>query len=326
MKISRRGFLHLATSAATLPAVTRFAWAQAYPAQPVRIIVGFGAGGASDIVARLIGRWLSERLSQPFIVENRPGAGTNIATEAVVRAPADGYTLLLVNSTNVMNTALYDKLSFDFIRDIAPIAPIATNPGVMEVGLSSPARNVAEFIEHGRANPGKITMATSGSGSPPHVWGELFKIMTGVDLIPVPYRGGSGPALADLMTGQVQVTFDPLLSSIEFIKSGKLRALAVTGRNRSEILPEVPTVSEFVPGYDADAWLGIGAPRNTPREIVDRLNREISAALVDPKFKAQIAELGGAVLVSSPSDFAHLIAKDTEKWGKVIRAAKIKLD
>jgi tripartite-type tricarboxylate transporter receptor subunit TctC len=326
MKMSRRCFLHRAASIAIVPIFSRFAWAQTYPAQPVRIVVGFGPGGAADIIARLIGQSLSERLGRPFIIENRPGAASNIATEAVVRAPADGYTLLLVNSTNVMNTALYDKLSFDFARDIAPVASIAVNPGVMEVNPSFPAKTVPEFIAYARVNPAKIAMATSGSGSPPHIWGELFKMMAGVDLIPVPYRGGSGPALTDLIGGQVHVTFDPLLSSIEFIKAGKLRALAVTTATRSEMLPEIPSLGEFVPGYEANAWLGIGAPKNTPLEIIGMLNKEVNAALADPKMKARLADLGGTPLVNSPSNFAQLIAKDTEKWGKVIRAANIKAD
>jgi tripartite-type tricarboxylate transporter receptor subunit TctC len=326
MRTSRRRFLSLAAGVVAMPPASHLAWSQAYPTQPVRIIVGFGPGGASDILARLIGQWLSEHLHQPFIIENRPGAGSNIGTEAVARAQADGHTLLLISSTNVMNIALYERLSFDFIRDIAPVASIAFNPGVMEVNPALSVKTVPEFITYAKANPSKLTMATSGSGSPPHIWGELFKIMAGVDLTPVPYRGGSGPALADLMGGQVDVTFDPLLSSIEFIKAGKLRALAITSATRSEKLPQVPTVGEFVPGYEAGAWLGIGAPKNTPPEIIDKLNKEINAALADPKMKARLADLGGTALVNSPSDFAHLIAKDAEKWGKVVRTANIRLD
>jgi tripartite-type tricarboxylate transporter receptor subunit TctC len=326
MRTSRRRFLNLAAGVVAFPAVSRLASAQTYPTQPVRIVVGFGPGGASDILARLIGQRLSERLNQPFVIENRPGAGSNIGTEAVVRATPDGHTLLLMSSTNVMNIALYERLSFDFIRDVAPVASIAFNPGVMEVNPAFPAKTVPEFITYAKAHPGKLTMATSGSGSPPHIWGELFKIMAGVDLIPVPYRGGSGPALADLIGGQVDVTFDPLLSSIEFVKAGKLRALAITTATRSEMLPQVPTVGEFVPGYEAGAWLGIGAPKNTPPEIIEKLNNEINAILGDPKMKARLAELGGTALVNSPADFARLIAKDAEKWGKVIRAANIKLD
>jgi tripartite-type tricarboxylate transporter receptor subunit TctC len=311
--------------AAALQAVSGIATAQTYPTQPVRIIVGFGPGGAGDITARLIGQWLSDRLGRTFIIDNRPGAASNIATEAVVRAPADGYTLLLVTSTNVYNTALYEKLSFDFIRDIAPVASMALNPSVMEVNPSFPAKTVPEFIAYAKANPGKIAMATSGSGSGPHVWGELFKTMAGVDMFPVPYRG-SPPALTDLIIGQVQVMFDPLVSSIEFIRAGKLRPLAVTTATRSEVLPEVPPVGDFVPGYKADSWLGLGAPKNTPPEIVDKLNKEVNAALADPRIKARLAELGTMVLPGSPAEFGKLIAEDTEKWGKVMRAANIKAD
>jgi tripartite-type tricarboxylate transporter receptor subunit TctC len=326
MRTSRRRFLRIAAGVVAMPTVSNVTWSQAYPTQPIRIVVGFGPGGASDILARLIGQWLSERLHKPFVIENRPGAGSNIGTEAVVRAQADGHTLLLISSTNVMNIALYERLNFDFIRDIAPVASIAFNPGVMEVHPAFPTKTIPEFITYAKANPGKLTMATSGSGSPPHIWGELFKIMAGVDLTPVPYRGGSGPALADLMSGQIDVTFDPLLSSIEFVKAGKLRALGITAAIRSEALPQVPTVGEFVPGYEAGAWLGIGAPKNTPFEIIDKLNKEINTALADPKMKARLADLGGTPLVNSPIDFAQLIAKDAEKWGKVIRTANIKLD
>jgi tripartite-type tricarboxylate transporter receptor subunit TctC len=326
MRTSRRRFLRIAAGVVAMPTVSNVAWSQTYPTQPIRIVVGFGPGGASDILARLIGQWLSERLHKPFVIENRPGAGSNIGTEAVVRAQADGHTLLLISSTNVMNIALYERLNFDFIRDIAPVASIAFNPGVMEVHPAFPTKTIPEFITYAKANPGKLTMATSGSGSPPHIWGELFKIMAGVDLTPVPYRGGSGPALADLMSGQIDVTFDPLLSSIEFVKAGKLRALGITAAIRSEALPQVPTVGEFVPGYEAGAWLGIGAPKNTPFEIIDKLNKEINTALADPKMKARLADLGGTPLVNSPIDFAQLIAKDAEKWGKVIRTANIKLD
>jgi tripartite-type tricarboxylate transporter receptor subunit TctC len=322
MKIPRRRFLHLA-GAVAMPAVTK---AQNYPARPVRIIVGFGAGGASDIFARLTGQWLSDSLGVSFIVENRAGAAGNIAADAVVNAPPDGYTLLLMQSGNAINATLYEKLSFDFIRDIAPVAGIASDPGVMEVNPTFPAKTVPEFVAYAKANPGKTTMATAGSGSVGHLWGELFKMMAGLDLIPVPYRGGSGPALTDLMGGQVQVTFDPLPSSMEFVKAGKLRALAVTSAARSEILPEVPTIGDFVPGYEAEAWLGIGAPKNTPAEIIARLSKEINAALADPKVRKRIADLGAAPLVKSPTDFAQFIAKDTEKWAKVIRLANIKAD
>jgi tripartite-type tricarboxylate transporter receptor subunit TctC len=292
----------------------------------VRIIVGFGPGGASDIFARLLGQSLSERLGGSFIVENRPGAAGNIAAEAVVNAPGDGYTLLLSQTGNAINATLYERLNFDFIRDIMPVAGIAVDPGVMEVSPSFPATTLPEFIAYARANPGKVTMATSGSGSVGHLWGELFKMMAGVDLIAVPYRGGSGPLLTDLIGGQVQVAFDPLPSSMEFVKAGKLRALGVTTAERSEMLPSVPTIDEFVPGYDAPAWLGIGAPKNTPAEIIIRLNKEINAALADAKMKARIAELGAAVLIKSPTDFAQFVVKDTEKWAKVIRTANIKAD
>jgi tripartite-type tricarboxylate transporter receptor subunit TctC len=325
MKLPRRKFLRLAAGAAALPAVSRIARAQTYPAQPVRIIVGFGPGGVSDILARLIGQWLSERFGRPFVVENRPGAGTNVATEAVGRAPADGYTLLWLTSSNAINATLYEKLNFDFIRDIAPVASIVLVPSVMEVNSEFPAKTVPEFIAYAKANPGKINMGAAGPGSSTHIFGELFKMMAGVDLVPVQYRS-SGPALTDLMAGQVQVMFDPLGSSIEYIRAGRLRALAVTTASRAEALPNVPTVGEFVPGYEASLWQGIGAPKSTPAEIVDRLNREINAALADPKIKARLADLGSTPLAQSPGDFAKLIASDTEKWGKVIRAANIKAE
>jgi tripartite-type tricarboxylate transporter receptor subunit TctC len=321
----RRRFLHLATSAAALPAVSRFAWAQTYPAQPVRIIVGFGPGGVSDILARLIGQWLSERFDRPFIVDNRPGGGTNIATETVARAPADGYTLLWLTSSNAINATLYEKLNFDFIRDIAPVASIVLVPSVMAVNSQFPTKTVPEFIAYAKANPGKINMGAAGPGSSTHIFGELFKMMAGVDLVPVQYRS-SAPVLTDLMAGQVQVTFGPLGASIEYIKTGRLRALAVTEATRSETLPDVPTVGEFVPGYEASLWQGIGAPKSTPPEIVDRLNKEINAALADPRIKARLADLGSTPFAQSPGDFAKLIASDTEKWGKVIRAANIKAE
>jgi tripartite-type tricarboxylate transporter receptor subunit TctC len=323
MKLPRRQFLHLAAGAAALPVVSRIAWAQAYPARPVRIIVGATAGGGFDIVARPMGQWLSDRLGQPFVIENRPGAGTNIATEAVVRAPPDGYTLLLASAANAINAALYDKLSFNFIRDIAPITGIMRVPSAMMVHPAVPAKTVPEFIAYAKANPGKINMASGGIGSPGHVAGELFKMMTGVQMIHVPYRGLS-PALTDLLGGQAQVLFGALTSSIEYIRAGKLRALAVTTTARSEALPDLPTIGEFLPGYEASQWYGIGAPKNTPAEIVDRLNKEINAALADPKIKARLADLGGTPLVGSPADFGKLIAEETEKWGKVIRAANIK--
>jgi tripartite-type tricarboxylate transporter receptor subunit TctC len=325
MKRPRRQFLGLAAIAIGLAAVSRMANAQAYPARPVRIVVGFAAGGAPDIAARLVAQWLSERLGQQFVVENRPGAGGNIATETVLGAPADGYTLLLLNLSNAVNATLYQKLKYDFIRDVAPVAGISHENYCMEVHPSFPAKTVAEFIAYAKANPGKLNMASAGNGTGPHMAGELFKIMAGVDMVHVPYRG-SPPALTDLLAGQVQVMFSPMSSSIEFVRGGKLRALAVTTAARSEVLPDIPTVAEFVPGYEATGWFGIGAPRNTPVEIVDRLNREINAGLADPKLKARLADLGATVFVSSPTDFATYLAAETEKWGKVVRTANLKAD
>jgi tripartite-type tricarboxylate transporter receptor subunit TctC len=325
MKLPRRNFLHLAAGAAALPAVSRIARAQAYPTRPVRIIVGLAAGGPADIVARLIAQWLSERLGQPFVVENRTGAATNIATEAVVRAPADGYTLLFVTAANAINTSLYEKLNFNLSRDIVPVASLIRAPSVMEVNPSVAARTVPEFIAYAKANPGKLTMASSGIGTPSHVFGELFKFMTGVNLVHVPYRGG-GPALNDLLGGQVQVYFAPTVNSIEYIKAGKVRPLAITTATRSEALPDVPTVSEFVPGYEGSFWFGVGAPKSTPAEIVDKLNKEVNAALDDPKMKARLADLGGVALPQSPAEFGKLIADETEKWAKVIKFAGIKAD
>jgi len=323
MKLPRRKFLHLAAGAAALPAAARFAWAQAYPARPVRIVVPFTPGGASDITARLMGQWLSERLGQQFVIDNRPGGGTNIGTEAVVRAPADGYTLLMVGGYNAINATLYDKLNHNFIRDIAPVAGIIVVPNVMVVNPSVPAATVPEFIAYAKSKPGKTTMASAGTGTPSHVTGELFKMMAGVNLVHVPYRGG-GPALTDLLSGQVQVMFATMPSSIEYIRAGKLRALAVATATRSEALPDVPTVGEFVPGYEASSWSGLGAPRATPAEIVDKLNKEVNAALDDPKMKARLADLGGVALPGSPADFGKLIADETEKWAKVIKFAGIK--
>jgi tripartite-type tricarboxylate transporter receptor subunit TctC len=323
MKLPRRQFLHLAAGAAALPMASRIARAQAYPSRPVRIVVGFPPGGGADITARLIGQWLSERLGQPFIIDNRPGAGSNIATEAVVRAPADGYTLLLVGGWNAINATLYDKLSFNFIHGIAPVAGIMRVPSVMVVNPSVPAKTIPEFIAYAKANPGKINMASPGTGTGPHIAGELFKMMAGVDMVHMPYRG-AGPALTDLLGGQVQVTFASMPSSVGYVRTGKLRALASTAATRSEALPDVPTVSEFVPGYKASGWFGIGSPKNTPTEIVDKLNNEINAALADPNMKARLAGLGGTALALSPADFGKLITDDTEKWGKVIRAANIK--
>jgi tripartite-type tricarboxylate transporter receptor subunit TctC len=324
MTLVRRRFLRLVAGAAALPAVSRMARAQAYPTRPVRLVVPVAAGGALDILARLIGQWLAERLGQPFVIENRPGAGTNIGIEAVVRAPADGYTLLLIPQSVTTNATLYENLSFDFIRDIVPIAMISRLPLVMEVTSSLPAKTVPEFIAYAKSNLGKISMASGGSGSMSHIGGELFKLMTHVDLLHVPYRGGA-PALTDLIGGQVQVMFSPLPESIETIKAGKVRALAVTTATRSQALPEVPTVAESVPGFDASTWQGIGAPKDTSGEIIARLNNEINAALADPKIKARLADLGSVPMPMSPGDFENLVVADTEKWAKVIHAAKIKL-
>jgi tripartite-type tricarboxylate transporter receptor subunit TctC len=325
MKLARRQFLQLATMAAGVPGLSHIANAQAYPTRPVRLVVGFAAGGAPDIAARLVGQWLSERLGQQFIIENRPGAGGNLATEVVVDAPADGHTLLLINLSNAVNATLYQKLKYDFIRDIAPVASVSHENYGMEVHPSFPAKTVPEFIAYAKANPGKLNMASPGSGTGPHMAGELFKIMAGVDMVHVPYRG-SPPALTDLLAGQVQMMFSPLSSSIEYVKGGKLRALAVTTAVRSEVLPDVPTVGEFVPGYQASGWFGIGAPSKTPVGIVDTLNHEINAGLADPKLKARFADIGAAVFVGSPSDFARHIAAETEKWGKVVRVANIRAD
>jgi tripartite-type tricarboxylate transporter receptor subunit TctC len=325
MKLPRRQFLHLAAGAAALPAVSRIARAQAYPERPVRIVVGFAPGGANDILARLIGQWLSERLGQPFVIENRPGGGSNIATEAVVRAAPDGYTLLLVGPPQAINATLYEKLNFNFLRDIAPVAGIIRAPNVMEVNPSVPAKTVSEFIAYAKANPGRVNMASAGNGTGPHMAGELFKMMAGVNIVHVPYRG-SGPALTDLLGGQVQVMFDALPPSMEHIRTGKLRALAVTTAARSLALPDVPTVSEFVPGYEASASFGVGAPRSTPADIVEKLNKEINGALADPKLKARLADLGGLTLPGSPADFGKLLAEETEKWGKVVKFSGAKPD
>jgi tripartite-type tricarboxylate transporter receptor subunit TctC len=325
VKLPRRKFLRLAAGAAALPAVSRIARAQTYPARPVRIIVGYPPGGATDAMARLIAQQLSERLGQQFIVDNRPGAGSNIATEEVVRSQPDGYTLLLIFSANAISATLYDKLNFNFIRDIAPVASIARSPFVMEVHPSVPAKTVPEFIAYAKTNPGKIRMASNGNGTTAHVAGELFKLMTGVNMVHVPYRGPE-PALTDLLAGMVQVRFGIPLESIEYIKTGKLPVLAVTTAARSEILPDIPTVGEFVPGYEASAFFGIGAPKNASAEIIQMLNKDISTALADPKIKARLADLGGTVLGGSPADFGKLIAEETEKWAKVIRTANIKAE
>jgi tripartite-type tricarboxylate transporter receptor subunit TctC len=325
LKLPRRKFLYLAACAAALPAVSRIARAQTYPTRPVRIIVGFPPGGPTDIAARPIGQWLSERLGQQFVIENRPGAGSNIGTEAVVRSPPDGYTLLLAYSTNAINATLYDKLNFNFIRDIAPVASISRETTVMVVHPSFPAKTVPEFVAYAKANPGRINFASGGNGTPPHVVGELFKMMTGVNLVHVPYRGGAA-AVADLLGEQVQVVFASPSISIEHIRAGKLRALAVTTETRSAALPDVPTVGDFLPGFEASVWLGIGAPKNTPPEIVEKLNKEVNAALADPRMKARLADLGSTALGGPPSEFSRLIGDETEKWAKVIRAANIRAE
>jgi tripartite-type tricarboxylate transporter receptor subunit TctC len=323
VKLPRRSFLHLAAGAAALPAVSRAAPAQAYPSRPVHIIVGFAAGSAFDILARLIGQWLSVRLGQPFVVDNRPGAGGTIGTEAAARARPDGYTLLITGSPDAINTTLYDNLSFKFTRDIAPVAAIARGPNVMVVHPSFPAKTVPEFIAYAKANPGRISMASAGVGSESHLAGELFKVMAGVDLVHVPYRG-QAPALTDLFGGQVQVDFATLPPSIEYAKAGKLRALAVTSAMRSEAFPDLPAMAEYLPGYEASLVTGLSAPKGTPAEIIDRINRETNNALADPKMKAQIADLGNTVLPGAPADFGKIIGDEIEKWGKVIRAGSIK--
>jgi tripartite-type tricarboxylate transporter receptor subunit TctC len=325
VKLPRRNFLRLAAGAAALPAVSCFAWAQAYPTRPVRLIAPAAPGGATDILARLMDQWLSERLGQPFVIENRPGAGNNIGTEAVVRAPADGYTLLLAATPNAVNTTLYDKLSFNFLRDIAPVASIIRAPYVLAVNPTVPAKTVPEFILYANANSGQISMASVGIGSGTHIAGELFKMMAGVNMVHVPYRGG-GPALSDLLSGQVQVMFPSTVSSIGYIRAGRLRALAVTTATRSDELPDIPTVAEFVPGYEASAWFGIGAPKNTPSPIIDKLNEAINAGLADPKIKARLADLGGTPLVGSPADFGKLIVEETEKWANVVKFSGVKAD
>jgi tripartite-type tricarboxylate transporter receptor subunit TctC len=322
-KLPRRRFLQLAAGAAALPAHSTFATAQIYPERPVRIIVGFAPGGTTDVLARLMGQWLSERLGQQFFVENRPGAAGNIATEAVARAASDGYTLLMIDPQPAINVTLFDKLNFDFIRDIAPVAGIIRMPAVMVVNPSVPAKTVPEFIAYAKANPGKLNFASPGNGSVPHLAGELFKAITGVNMVHVPYRGVA-PALTDLLGGQVQVYFITTLTSIDSIRAGRLRALAVTTSTRSDALPEIPTLADFAPGYEMSGWFGIVAPKDTPAEIVDKLNKEINAGLADPKIRARFADFDGAVLVGSPTDFGKLIADETEKWGKVIRAAKVK--
>ena len=325
MKLARRQFLHLAAGAAALPAMTRVASALDYPTRPVHLVSTFPAGGPNYIVARLLGQWLSERFGRPFVIENRPGAGGTVGTEVVVRASPDGYTLLLASTSHAINATIYDNLSFNFIRDIVPVASITRMPLVMEVNPSFPAKTVPEFIAYAKANPGKINMASAGIGTSAHVAGELFKMMTGVSMTHVPYRG-TAPVITDLLGGQVQVYFDPITGSVGYIRAGKLRALAVTAATRSDALPDIPTVGEFVPGYEATQWFGIGAPNKTPAEIIDKLNKEINAGLADSTLKARLTDLGGTPLSSSPADFGKLIADETEKWGKVIRAASIKVE
>jgi len=318
MKLARRRFLHLAAGSAMLPAVSRVSVAQSYPSRPVRLIVPFGPGGGTDIVARLIGQWLSERLGQQFVIENRPGAGGNLGTEAVVRAAPDGYTLALIGAPSAINATLYDKLPFNFIRDIAPVAIIVRFPNVMVVNPSVPAKTVPEFIAYAKANPDKINMASPGNGSTPHVAGELFKMMSGANMVHVPYRSVAA-GMTDMLSGQVQVTFGTTASTLEYIRAGTLRALAVTTAVRAEALPDLPTIAEFVPGYEASAWFGAGAPRNTPADIIDKLNKDINACLADPKLKARIADLGGVAITGSPADFGKLIVEETEKWAKVVK-------
>ena len=325
MTLSRRRFLHLAAGTAALPAVSRIARAQSYPLRPVRVIVGFAAGGTTDVLARMIGQWLSERLGQPFLIENRPGAGTNIATEAVVKSAPDGYTLLMVSPPNTINATLYEKLNFNFLRDIAAVAAIARVPNVMEVNPSVPASTVAEFIAYAKTNPGKLSFASAGVGSSQHLSGEMFKMMAGVDMVHVPYRGGA-PALTDLIGGQVQLMFDNVSSSIEHIRAGKLRPLAVSTATRSDALPDIPTVGDVLPGFEASAVNGVGVPRETPSDVIALLNRHINAALADPAIKARLANLGSTVLPGSPADYGRLLANETEKWAKVVKFSGAKPD
>ena len=325
MKLPRRHFLHLAAGAAALPVASRIARAQAYPTRPVRIVVGFPAGGATDITARLMAQWLSDRLGQQFVTENRPGAAGTIAAEAVVKAAPDGYTLLQIGTPNAINATLYTNLSFNFVRDIAPVGSITRVAYVVVVHPSVPAKTIPEFIAYARANPGKINMASAGNGSVSHVAGELFVFMAGVKVVHVPYRGAA-PALTDLLGGQVELLFGAVTASMPYVDAGKLRLLAVTTAARSPLVPGIPAVSEFLPGYEASAWYGIGAPRGTPAEIIDRLNAEINAGLADPKLKARLADFGATGLAGSPADLGKLIAEETEKWAKVIRFANIKAE
>jgi tripartite-type tricarboxylate transporter receptor subunit TctC len=323
LKFPRRKLLHLAAGAAALPVASRLATAQAYPSRPVRLISGFAAGGINDVLARLIGQWLSERLGQSFVVENRTGAGGNIATEAVVRAPPDGHTLLMVGAANTVNATLYAKLNFDFLRDIAPVAGISRETSVLVVHPSVPAKTVPEFVAYAKSNPGKINMVSAGNGSTSHVAGELLKMMAGVNMVHVPYRGGA-PAITDLLAGQVQVMFNPMITTIEYIRDGKLRALAVTTGLRSAALPDIPAVGEFVPGYEASSLYGVGAPRSTPIEIIGKLNKEINSGLGDPKLKARLAEFGGVTMAITSAEYGKLLSDETEKWAKVIKFANIK--
>jgi tripartite-type tricarboxylate transporter receptor subunit TctC len=325
MKLPRRTFLHLAAGAAALPSVSRVAWAQSYPTRPVRILVGFAAGQAIDIIVRIVAQSLSDQLGQQFVIENRPGAGGNLAAEVVVRSPPDGYTLLAVGMNNMINATLYERLSFNFIRDIAPVASILRAPQVMLVNPSVPARTMPEFITYAKANPGKINMASAGIGSPTHLSGELFKMMTGINMLHVPYRG-SPAALTDLIAGQVQVMFDNVASSLEHIRSGRLRALAVTTTTRWEGLPDIPTVSDYVPGFETGGMAGIGTPKGTPPEIVEKLNKGINSAIADVKVKTRLVELGGTVLPGSPGDFEKLIVVETEKWAKVVKFSGAKAE
>ena len=325
MKIPRRRFLQLATGAAALPAIPTFARAQAYPTRPVRLVLGYTPGGSADLTGRLMGQWLSERLGQPFVIENRPGGGTNIATEAVMRAPPDGYTLLLVAPANAINATLYDKLNFNFLRDSEPVAGIIRFPNVVVVNPSVPVKSIPELIAYAKANPGKLNMASSGNGSTIHMSGELFKMLTGVDMVHVPYRGGA-PALTDLIAGQVHVMFDNIPTCAEHVKSGKLRGLAVTSTTRSEVLPDLPTVADFLPGYEASAWYGIAAPKGTPPEIIELLNKETNAVLADPRAKARFADVGAFLLPGSVADFTKLLENETDKWGKVVKFSGAKVD
>jgi tripartite-type tricarboxylate transporter receptor subunit TctC len=325
MRLPRRTFLRLTAGAVALPGISRIASAQAYPSRPIRIIIGYTPAGSADITARLMGQWLSERLGQTVVIENRPGAGTNLATEAVVRAPADGYTLLLVAPANAINATLFEKLNHNYLRDIAPVAGINRFPNVMEVNPSVPVKTVPEFIAYAKANAGKLSMASSGAGSTIHMSGELFKMMTGINMTHVPYRG-SAPALTDMISGQVQVMFDNIPTSIEHIRAGKLRALAVTGSTRSELLPDIPMVADYIPGYEASAWYGLGAPRGTPPEIIEKLNTTVNAILADPAVKKKFADMGATLIMSSPAEFGKYVADETEKWGKVIKFSGAKPD